>query len=143
MAGTSRSSLVVAAALAAALAGPWADGARAGGDAVAFVNGIEDLPLMPGLEEAEDRGVVFDTPAGRIVRATAAGRVTRAQVVDFYAATLPQLGWRREGETAFLREDEILVLEFSAAKAGAASALTVRFALSPAKAGGGRRPEKP
>ena len=139
MAGTSRSSLVVAAALAAALAGPWADGARAGGDAVAFVNGIEDLPLMPGLEEAEDRGVVFDTPAGRIVRATAAGRVTRAQVVDFYAATLPQLGWSRAGATLFRREDETLMLEFAPLAAGVARGVTVRFALSPAGVGSNRK----
>ena len=103
---------------------------------------------MPGLEEDAAGRMVFDTAAGRIVEAYASGAVSRAQVLDFYAATLPQLGWRREGETAFLREDEILVLEFSAGKAGPAPALTVRFALSPAKAGGNstggsRRPKKP
>ena len=103
----------------------------------------QDLPLMPGLEEDAQGRMVFDTAAGRIVEAYASGAVSRAQVLDFYAATLPQLGWRREGEAAFRREDEILVLEFSAGKAGSAPALTVRFALSPAQAGGSRRPEKP
>ena len=144
-----RAPLLAAAVCAAALG--WADvpaADAAGQGTVAFVGGIEDLPLMPGLEEDAAGRMVFDTAAGRIVEAYASGAVSRAQVLDFYAATLPQLGWRREGEAAFLREDEILVLEFSAGKAGPAPALTVRFALSPAKAGGnstgaGRRPEKP
>ncbi len=118
------------------------------GGGVAFVSGIEDLPLMPGLEEDSEGRMVFDTAAGRIVEAFASGAVSRAQVLEFYAATLPQLGWRRKGETAFGREDEILVLEFSGSKAGPAPALSVRFALSPAKAGGNstgttRRPKKP
>ena len=136
MACIPRTPLVFAAALATALAGSWSGSARAGDDAVAFVNGIEDLPLMPGLEEAEDRGVVFDTPEGRIVRATATGPVTRAQVVDFYAATLPQLGWSRAGATVFRREGETLMLEFASLAAGVARGVTVRFALSPAGAGG-------
>ena len=142
---------VCAAAVCAAALG-WAEvhaaDRAAGQGTVAFVGGIEDLPLMPGLEEDAAGRMVFDTAAGRIVEAFASGAVSRTQVLDFYAATLPQLGWRREGETAFLREDEILVLEFSAGKAGPAPALTVRFALSPAKAGGNstgtsRRPKKP
>ncbi len=145
-----RAPLLAAAVCAAALG--WAEvhaaDRAAGQGTVAFVGGIEDLPLMPGLEEDAAGRMVFDTAAGRIVEAYASGAVSRAQVLDFYAATLPQLGWRREGETAFLREDEMLVLEFSAGKAGPAPALTVRFALSPAKAGGNssggsRRPKKP
>ncbi len=133
-----RAPLLAAAAFAAALG--WAEAGAAertaGQGAAAFVGGIEDLPLMPGLEEDAAGRMVFDTAAGRIVEAYALGAVSPAEVLEFYAATLPQLGWRREGETAFRREDEILVLEFSGGKAGPAPALTVRFALSPAKAGG-------
>ncbi len=99
---------------------------------VAFVSGIEDLPLMDGLREAEGESMVFDTVAGRIVESYATGAVTRSQVLEFYATTLPQLGWRRHSEGTFQREDEILKLEFSAA--AAKSVLTVRFALSPASA---------
>ena len=58
-----------------------------------FVVGVEDLPLMPGLSVNEDTGVVFDTPEGRIVRVAASGRVKRAAVEDFYAATLPSPSW--------------------------------------------------
>src|SRR5919106_2367086 len=62
-----------------------------------YVAGIADLPLMPGLEELPDAGVVFDKPAGRIVDAYAQGRVTPASVLDFYGKALPQLGWRAAG----------------------------------------------
>ncbi len=132
--------ILAAAVFAAGLA--WAEvhaaDRTAGQGGVAFVSGIEDLPLMPGLEEDSEGRMVFDTAAGRIVEAYASGPVSRAEVLDFYAATLPQLGWKREGEAAFRRENEILVLEFSGNKAAPAPALTVRFALSPATAGGNR-----
>ncbi len=39
------------------------------GEAAAFRAGVADLPLMPGLAEVPDSGMVFDKPAGRIVEA--------------------------------------------------------------------------
>ena len=94
-----------------------------------FVGGTEDLPLMAGLREVARRGMVFDTPAGRIVEAYARGPVTRDQVLEFYAATLPQLGWRADGAAAFRRENEVLKLQFLPA---GADGLTVLFTLTPA-----------
>ncbi len=82
--------------------------------------------------------MVFDTPSGRIVEAFAAGPVTRDQVLNFYAVTLPQLGWSRAGATRFRREGETLELHFSDT-AAAAGRLTVRFALLPAKGGDSAR----
>jgi hypothetical protein len=102
-----------------ALAAP----ARAQG---AFVAGIEDLPLMPGLV-AQGEASVFDAPQGRVVEATAQGPQTRATVLEFYARTLPQLGWRAEGEGRFAREGERLALEFPASQ----GATLVRFFLRP------------
>ena len=98
-----------------------------------FVSAIDDLPLMPGLHEAAQRDMVFDTPSGRIVEAFATGRVSRDSVIEFYDATLPQLGWARIGPTSFEREGEILELVFldSGRGSGDAGSLTVRFALSP------------
>ncbi len=62
-----RAPLLAAAVCAAALG--WADVLAADGAAgqgtVAFVGGIEDLPLMPGLEEDAAGRMVFDTAAGR------------------------------------------------------------------------------
>ena len=97
-----------------------------------FVSAIDDLPLMPGLEEAPQGVMVFDTPSGRIVEAIATGRVSRESVIEFYDATLPQLGWARPGLTTFAREGEILELVFLGSGTGSlAGTLTVRFALSP------------
>ncbi len=95
-----------------------------------FVGGTEDLPLMAGLSEVAGRGMVFDTPGGRIVEAYARGPVTRDQVLEFYAVTLPQLGWRAVGAAAFRREDEVLKLEFPAP---GPNGLLVLFTLAPAR----------
>jgi hypothetical protein len=113
-------------------------GAPAGEGGIAFVGGIEDLPLMPGLGEVADTGMAFDTPAGRIVEAFARGPVSRAQVMSFYGATLPQLGWSPVGATRFRREGETLELHFPPSP-GAAGHLTVRFALTPDATGGSAR----
>ncbi|MCH7486423.1 MAG: hypothetical protein IIC04_05485 [Proteobacteria bacterium] len=114
--------LLIAAVLAAAAVGAAAQ--------ERFVGGTEDLPLMAGLSEVAGRGMVFDTPAGRIVEAYARGPVTREQVLEFYTATLPQLGWRADGAAAFSREDEVLKLEFPAP---GPDGLVVLFTLSPAR----------
>ncbi|MEX2008945.1 MAG: hypothetical protein WEC41_02030 [Dongiaceae bacterium] len=112
--------LALALALAAAAAG------RAGADE-AFIAGVEDLPLMPGLTQIDSAGLVFDTPTGRIVEAYAAGPVAAQAVLDFYAATLPELGWAVERPDRFRREGEELRLEFL----DGGDRLTVRFSLSP------------
>jgi hypothetical protein len=67
--------------------------------AAAFVDGIDDLPLMPGLSPVTEEGLVFDKPGGRIVHAVARGTVTPAAVRQFYADTAPQLGWRGPATT--------------------------------------------
>lgn len=126
----SRRCSILARALAAALllAGPIAaDPAHAADAATAYVAGIDDLPLMPGLVLVPDAGVVFDKPGGRIVEAYAEGAVARAQVAAFYAETLPQLGWRARQSNVFLREGERLSLVFL----GGDGDLVVRFTLEP------------
>ncbi len=97
------------------------------GEAAAFMAGVADLPLMPGLAEVPDAGVVFDKPAGRIVEAYAEGAVSRAAVTAFYISTLPNLGWRAKAEALFQREGELLRLGFM----GDDGALVVRFTLQP------------
>jgi hypothetical protein len=118
--------VVAFAGLAPAMAGT--EEGEAGGS---FVAGFEDLPLMPGLIQVADAGVVFDTPAGRIVEAYAEGAVASADVAAFYARTLPQLGWRRVDAGEYRREDELLRLEISGSDGPAETTVTVRFYLSP------------
>jgi len=103
-----------------------ADPATAG-DA-AFVAGTEDLPLMPGLRQMPDTQMVFETGRGRLVEAYAKGAVTAAQVAAFYAATLPQLGWRTMSDgTGFRREGETLRIDVLPGP----EPRTVRFHIAP------------
>lgn len=95
-----------------------------------FVNGIDDMPLMPGLTQLADRNAVFDTPSGRIIEVYAEGEVGREAVRSFYAQTLPQLGWRGQGSDRYVREGETLRLEFPDARPGGRRIL-IRFFLSP------------
>jgi hypothetical protein len=72
-----------------------------------FLSELDDLPLPPGLTEAPG-GVLFESPSGRIVEATAQGELDAGQILDFYAQTLPQLGWEKVGPSTFRRDNELL-----------------------------------
>ena len=100
---------------------------RMGNVADTFVTGFEDLPLMPGLVQDQKESVLFDTPQGRIVQASAIGDVAKDAVLSFYAATLPQLGWEAADQITYYREGEMLRLEFK----DIGQALTVRFLSEP------------
>lgn len=93
----------------------------------AFLAAVEDLPLAPGLVEHVEAGMVFDTPAGRIIEAHAEGALASAEVETFYAEALPELGWRRYGALHFGREGEVLTMDVSRKGKGVA----VRFTLRP------------
>ncbi len=124
---TIRSLLLAVLLTASALAVP----ARA---AEGFVEGFDELPLMPGLFSVGEESLTFDKPAGRIVQAEARGAVVAEAVRKFYGETVPQLGWRKAGGAdRFVRDGEALHLEFASAPADAAGRpqITVRFLLSP------------
>ncbi|WP_145683001.1 hypothetical protein [Azospirillum brasilense] len=116
-----------------------ADSARA--DSARYVEGMGDVPVMPGLAPAEEAPLVFDKPAGRIAQSVMAGAMDRNAVLSFYNQTMPQLGWSRApqragGSASFLREGEELRLEFveparAAVSAAKAAATVVRFSLIP------------
>jgi len=110
------------------VAPPLAVASNAAPASVAFVSGTEDLPLMAGLREVPERGVVFESARGRILEAWAVGYLTRDQVSRFYTSTLPQLGWRAAGGLTFRRAGEFLTLDFPV---GSGDALTVRFRITP------------
>ena len=100
-----------------------------------FVPGFPDVPLMQGLAVEEDDTVVFDKPSGRIAEASAVGHVAESDLVSYYTAALPALGWRAgaekvqkgAGRLQFVREGEVLQIEF----ASRGRVLDVRFFLSP------------
>ena len=92
-----------------------------------FLSNLDDIPLMAGLVERKDLAISFDKAEGRIVEAQVEGRLAAEAVTRFYAATLPQLGWRAQGDNRFLREGEELRLTMTTVN----QTLVVRFALSP------------
>jgi len=97
-----------------------------------FLSGFEDLPLMDGLTEQADSGVVFDKPDGRIIERYASGPLSLDSVESFYRETLPQLGWmpvkaKVARHLDFKREGESLDIEFKTV----GSELVVRFSVAP------------
>lgn len=92
-----------------------------------FVSGFEDLPLMTGLTQVVGKSILFDTPQGRIVQASAVGTVSQSSVMQFYAETLPQLGWAQVDDAEFQREGETLKVEFTDLN----QRLEVRFLVEP------------
>jgi hypothetical protein len=106
--------------------------ATAPAHAADFLKAIDDVPLVAGLTEQADP-VVFESEQGRVVKTSAFGNADYGAVRDFYLATLPSLGWKREGEgtggkLAFTREHERLTLSIEPA-AGVNSPLNVIFEL--------------
>lgn len=97
-----------------------------------FVEGVEDLPLMPGLQALPGAGIAFAEPQGRIVVGYAEGRVDAQSVLRFYTRTLPELGWSPvaddgPGASFYRRESDRLTLELF----DHARRLIVRFTVSP------------
>ncbi|MDF1750207.1 MAG: hypothetical protein P1V34_15160 [Alphaproteobacteria bacterium] len=102
-------------------------GGASAATAQTFIEGSEDLPLAPMLTPVADGSVIFDSPSGRIVEAIAYGSTSREVVKEFYAKTLPELGWKSLDSTHYHREEERLVIDFF----GNDGALNVRFTLVP------------
>jgi hypothetical protein len=93
-----------------------------------FIAGIEDLPVMPGLTEIPEAGLVFDKPAGRIVEAYAQGEGRKQAVLDFYRRTLPELGWHLQADDRYAREGEELTLQV---RENDSDSVVVMFRLAP------------
>ncbi len=96
----------------------------------AFVQGVDGVPLMPGLQQTDADALMFDSPWGRVVEAYASGSLPRDRILTFYSETLPQLGWQPRGPALFEREGETLLLEFPAS--AAAGTTTLRISVKPA-----------
>lgn len=80
----------------------------------AFFSVLEDIPVMPGMEEIQERTIIFDKPDGRIVQVYALpGNNSKDQISSFYHETLPQFGWRKSGaKNTFLRRTEKLSITY-------------------------------
>lgn len=96
--------------------------------AATYVDGIEDLPLMPGLSQDAGQATVFDQADGRIVESAATATSPAQAIRGFYADSLPQLGWTSAGTDRWTRDGEVLTLDLQSSKTGT----RVLFRLSPA-----------
>jgi len=94
-----------------------------------FLSVLDDMPLAPGLTELIDQAADFETPAGRIIDATAEGEVGSAAVMAFYDKTLPALGWMRERQGLFVRDHERLAI--AVVPAARKGWVTAKFSLRP------------
>jgi hypothetical protein len=104
-----------------------------------WIEGVEDLPLMPALTRSPTPPVVFDKPGGRIVQASAEGAVSTRDVRRFYETALPQLGWKAAAPLRWVRGSERLTIELTAAPSSGTGARTlVRFTVAPERKAGER-----
>lgn len=110
--------------------GPLVAPAQAGGT-VGFIEGMGDVPMMPGLVPAGEVALVFDKPAGRIAESVYRGTAERKAIEAFYTETLPQLGWTNLGNGRFRRDGEELRLEFKGSAGLPRGQTAVRFVLLP------------
>ncbi len=97
--------------------------------ATEFLTAIEDVPLAAGLTEQADP-VIFESEQGRVVRTAAEGNVRTSDILAFYIASLPQLGWKQieaDNTLSFERENERL--NISMREPANAAPVTVRFEL--------------
>jgi hypothetical protein len=88
-------------------------------DDTIFINGFEDVPMMPKLSQANNSGIAFDTQFGRIVETYLESEynVNFIDVTKYYSETLPQLGWKKisinDKKLTFSREGEILEISLT------------------------------
>lgn len=80
---------------------------------IEFFNGIQDVPVMPGLIQMPDQAMVYDKAQGRIVMEFARLEdISQAQVRSYYTKVLPQFGWVRNGDDKYRRGSEELAITF-------------------------------
>lgn len=80
---------------------------------IQFFSAFQDVPLMPGLTELGEQGVVYDKPGGRFAESLAdAGGYSEQEIMAYYEASMPQFGWEIIETGLFSREKEKLRLQF-------------------------------
>ena len=88
-------------------------GSEALAKAPAFIDGLEDIPLMKGLIQKTDETVSFGNEESRFVEVSlSSSKVGFRAVEKFYKESLPQLGWTYQGSAdntvIFYRDSESL-----------------------------------
>ena len=79
---------------------------------IIFVEGIDDLPIFGNMKNTKESLVVFDTNEGRLVKTEIYGEAELEQARRFYDSILPNLGWKAEETDSFIREKEVLTINY-------------------------------
>lgn len=67
--------------------------------AAKFIDGLEDVPVMEGLQQVPYDNISFGNEESRLVEAILTGKNVRMSKIEtFYKETLPQMGWKFEGK---------------------------------------------
>lgn len=78
-----------------------------------FVDGIDDLPLHHKMTVNKNSLVMFDTNQGNFVEVEIIGKSSIENISKFYNEILPNLGWKSENNTKFVRGKDSLELQYS------------------------------
>ena len=79
----------------------------------AFIEGLEDVPVMEGLTQLPNDAISFGNEESRLVEAVLeSDTLSFKKVQEFYKSTLPQMGWIYQGyrgsSLVFEREGEVI-----------------------------------
>ena len=88
---------------------------------VKFIDGLEDIPLMDGLQQDVDKTVSFGNEESRFIEVYLSSPLVGFKKVEkFYKDSLPQLGWTYQGtlenSVLFYREGEALSIHKESSK---------------------------
>lgn len=99
----------------------------AGAQGIVYFSVLDDLPLPPGMTENLDESIDYDSGGVRIAQAQAAGPqgLLPHKITDFYAETLPALGWDETGPGTYRRGEETLT--FTVTQSQNNPVLTIRL----------------
>lgn len=86
-----------------------------------FVQGSEDIPLLTNMKQATDDDIGFDSNSGSIINSSYETQVGFSEIKDFYANTLPAMGWKMiksddKNKIEFVRDKEKLEINFKEQK---------------------------
>lgn len=81
--------------------------------ATEFIEGLEDIPIIDGFTQVDNNTVSFGNEESRLIETyISSKKATFKEAQNFYAKTLPQMGWKILKNTfesiSFERENEIL-----------------------------------
>jgi hypothetical protein len=89
---------------------------------------VADIPLEESLVVATDLGFSFDSPSGRIIVLFATTDAPASDILSFYKAVLPPLGWQGTGDVFRRGPEEVAIKQVNVNGLG-----LWRIALQPAR----------